>query len=164
MKQTIFKIAKILSIIAGIIVTLVIGAFAVFYIWGINLQNEVYNQSKFDKEIWLQAEKDYNPSADIYNHENNCVRGKMWSDLKKNYLKKGMSLKEVVDLLGPTNKKRVYETKKGERVCLQYYLGECGLITGATALLVICFDIKTSLTNYFALTGRGDSGKEITMR
>jgi len=159
MKQIIFKIIKILSIIAGVIAVLGVAAILVFDNWLGNLQENRYKESKFDREIWLKAEKDYHPEPDVYIIDSSCIRGKMWDDLRKNYLKKGNNLEEVLDLLGSTSQKRIYSSKKRKMVCLQYDLGGCGIMSGPEHILLICPDKNNKIIDFF-ISDVNDSGQE----
>jgi hypothetical protein len=72
---------------------------------------EIYKKQKFDKEKWIAAEKIYNPEPGVYLKDLNCVRGKMYDDLKRNYLKKDKDIKDIEQLLGKTTVRRIYKRR-----------------------------------------------------
>ncbi|WP_148299452.1 hypothetical protein [endosymbiont of Acanthamoeba sp. UWC8] len=72
---------KVIGIILVVLLAIIIGTLT--YAWHrlSDFNDEVYSESKFDKEIWLQV-------GNSYYTNDNCIRGRMYYDLKKNYLKK----------------------------------------------------------------------------
>jgi len=160
MKQTIFKIIKIFSIIAGVIVVLGIAAILVFDNWLGNLEEQVFKESKFDSKKWIEVEKIYNPKPGVYTSDPEYTRLKMYDDLQKNYLKKGMSLDEVIKLLGTTTKRRIYKTKKRKMTCLQYHLGNFAPIGSTSHILLVCPNEKNIIIDFFR-SSRADEGQEI---
>jgi outer membrane protein assembly factor BamE (lipoprotein component of BamABCDE complex) len=97
--KVIFKIAIVLAVIAGL-------AFSGIYLFFKIVNDQVYSESKFDSDKWIEAGKRH-PVRDLHDFYT-CARGKMYNDLKKNYLKKGMSFEEVKKLLGEPSGKRIY--------------------------------------------------------
>lgn len=135
------RIKKALKMI-GMIAFILFGTITILLVvignWLSDFNDEVYSESKFDKEIWLQAEEEYNPAYNIYHDGLGCVRGKMYYDLKKNFLKKEMTLEEIIMLLGRTSVRRIYKENKFQKECLQYHLGSCAKLGGPPDYLVFC--------------------------
>ena len=92
-----------------------------------------YRGSKFDPNIWFSDAY----LSDLYETSPRC---KMYNDLVKNHLKKGMHVDDVEKLLGKTNIKSYCIEKKNK--CLSYSLGICyadsfGISHGR---IEVCFD------------------------
>ncbi|KKB96163.1 hypothetical protein SZ25_00746 [Candidatus Arcanobacter lacustris] len=97
--KVIFKILVPLAIIAGL-------GLSGIYLFFKNVNDRIYSESKFDSAKWIDAAS-YVPGQG-YPNLSSCFRGRMYDDLKKNYLKKGMSFEEVKKLLGEPSGKRIY--------------------------------------------------------
>lgn len=106
--------------------------------WTSNIEDEkMLHENKFDRNLWREAgSEDYEISQE---HRSNCTRGKMYYDLKDNYLKKGMSEEEVFSLLGKPTYGLKYPDNKNHNYCLKYKLGCCTKwISGGDKLLLVC--------------------------
>lgn len=98
------KIFKIIGIVAGIIILL----FALFYAYVFFVVLDCpFDNKDFDKTTWVQFDNSNDPDN---------PRGEMYEDLIENNLSKGMSKKEVIDLLGQPD-------YKSEEYFLSYNLG-----------------------------------------
>jgi hypothetical protein len=101
------RIFKFWAITGGIIMFLIFFFYAPLFFM---LFDNPFNNKRFDTAVW------------IHSHDNNDednLRGEMYKDLVKNHLSKGMSKKDVIELLGDPD----YEA---EGYVLNYYLGFLG--------------------------------------
>ncbi len=89
-----------------------------------------FSGEKFDQKVWLNSES--------INQGAGCIRGPMFSDLKNNYLKKGMSLIDVKNLLGSAE----YTKYENLTNCLDYNLGMCSGIQADYDSMLVCLDDK----------------------
>lgn len=127
------KIGKIILIVTLSLISIcvIIGALGYYYLYVYPFDN-----AKFDRAIWVEAE-----STKI---EGECIRGGMVGDLKRNYLKIGItSKKEVIALLGDRYDK--YTTNectdwRDYNNCVHYDLGMCKVHRADYDSLHICFD------------------------
>jgi hypothetical protein len=73
--------------------------------------------SRFEKKSWLK-------DNDITKMSINNPRSKMISDIMNNYLKKGMSKNQVIELLGDSEKEKKFNPKLNEEFFgLSYLIG-----------------------------------------
>jgi hypothetical protein len=121
-------------------------------LWTIYIEDrKMLSESKFDKNLWIEAgSEDYR----IYDqHRSNCTRGKMYYDLKDNYLKNGMSQKEVFSLLGIAAYGLRYSNNKKHQYCLEYELGYCtNWISSPGKILLVCLN-KSKVVDVFIDSG-----------
>lgn len=117
-------------IIAVVVISSILILFSLAMWW---LFSSPYDDSKFNKDIWIQAGD---------NNETSCVRGAMVKDLGDNYIKLGVTTKtEVLSLLGDAD-----DDHHSPR-CAGYHIGMCKGIDYDS--LFICFDHQSVVTNLF---------------
>ena len=124
-------------------------------LWTLYVEDErMLAESKFNKDLWLEAGSE---NFNIYDkHSSNCTRGKMYYDLKKNYLKNNMPKEEVFSLLGKPDYGIKYQNKK-HQYCLVYILGRCtNWFSGPSKILVVCLK-KDKLVDVFVDSGNNDA-------
>ena len=99
---------------------------------------------KFNSEQWKTAETDRDKSG-YHPFKRRCG---MYHDLTRNYLKKNMTIKEVEDLLGPTNLWRYCKNQKIK--CAYYSMGICysNVLSIVPMDLFPCFNRKGKLVTY----------------
>ena len=124
--QVILKIIKLVFLIGLLSVLL----FALFVYLLFFTDVISFRGADFDKKIWSEA-PNINQGID-------CIRGEMYTDLKNNYLKKGISITEVKDLLGNTE----YSKYSNYTNCLDYELGMCSRLRVDYDSMLVCFDDK----------------------
>jgi hypothetical protein len=143
--KTICKVILLLALVAVILAGLALGSI----FWYVSsYDNEQFTLSKFERGKWLADDG-----------ISNCVRGAMYRDLEKNYLKKGMSKAEVLELIGKADYGRIYHRFYGDKKCYEYPLGKCKW-TPVRSTLMICYNNKNILKEFF-LSDESDSGETI---
>ncbi len=123
------------SLIVGICLALLLLIYVGFTRYDYK-EDQILRESKFDREAWIEAgSKNYETHS---YHSGNCTRGKMYYDLKDNYLKKGMSKEDVFSLLGKPEYGIKFPDKK-RQYCLEYDIGSCtNWFAGGFKLLLVC--------------------------
>lgn len=81
----------------------------------------------FNEKEWREPYKDGDYS---------CIRGSMYKDLKRNYLRTGTTVTAVKELLGEAD----FPSAGRKGNCLSYYLGVCSGGLPDADLLLVCFD------------------------
>jgi hypothetical protein len=99
-------------------------------------------------------------TGDWHNPHNNRVE--MYNDLEKTFLSKYPTIDEVVDTLGKTSVRRVYDTKNGKLICLEYTMGTVGGFLYTNFYLIICPDETGKFVkSYKLIDDRYKEGTEI---
>lgn len=131
-----------------LVVLLVVGL--IIYWFNSNLQEKI-DRTKAQEEFTIEGWRD--PYKSKIN---------MYDDLEKRYLKKGMKISELKELLGETNTTRVYKSFWGEEICMQYHLGGVMFFYTASFDLIVCPD-KSGLyvKSYKLLRSGQDDGKPV---
>jgi hypothetical protein len=119
----------------------------------------------FDSQSWKLAEKkvwysEFKIDGQVIQSGPDVAlerRCGMYHDLIKNYLKKGMTIKEVENLLGPID--HWYYYKSDKQKCTGYHMGICysNAITVVPMILFTCFNKRENLIRF----GRGEPDKHI---
>jgi hypothetical protein len=139
------KIGKGLAWIIGVMAVVI---FVGWQCWEWYYYRTYYASQKFDQEKWKETKKRWKNetlSDVLYGTINRC---KMYDDLVKNHLKKGMTLKEVEELLGE-EKPDVYCVDKKIK-CSTYHMGTCyaSALTWSSDFLEICFNDKEKVIGF----------------
>jgi hypothetical protein len=146
MKKTLKTIAKVILVLvisAIFFVGIVVGGIS--WKW-ISDDNAKFSLLKFDREEWLK-----------HDGIGQCIRGAMYDDLTQNYLKKGMSKDEVLELIGEPRIGRIYHRFYGDKKCFKYLMGDCKWVPRGDTLLV-CFNTNERVNDFFR-SDDFDSGK-----
>jgi hypothetical protein len=98
--------------------------------------SETMNSETFTKKKW---DYPYGTKLEMYN------------DLKKNYLRNGMRMDELLSLLGETTTKRIYKKQQGTLECLQYRMGGVEWFFNTSFDLVICPDNSSTIVKTIQL-------------
>lgn len=129
----------------GILVSicLLIILFGAYYLRVYPLDN-----TKFNQEVWNFASKSKG-DWEQFRKDEQCIKGGMVGDLKRRYLKRGITNKsEVISLLG-----KPYSTDTGEflqcHTCLEYDIGYCLGFRIDPNTLYICFDKNDKLKRVY---------------
>lgn len=122
--------------------TIVVILFAFDQVMRYSHYKEYYSGKKFSKEAWIEADKKYKESYGI------CGQCAMYHDLVTNHLKKGMTLREIEDLLGDDGLK--YYCLGNKKIkCVSYSLGLCYADWAPSfGDVVICFDERHNAIDF----------------
>ena len=120
-KVEILKLLRKKPIKYFIIIILLYVFFSKLVPWGLKLN--MYGADKFDSELWNKTHIGRHTGGIV--HDWDEYRCSMYNDLTNNYLKKGMKLKEVTDVLGDEGKDLQYYCTNKKVKCLTYTLGSC---------------------------------------
>lgn len=154
-----FFIPQIVFFVAGVllfvfIVILLLGAYKT--LWALSFvivlaisciiyadDQRTYHSLSFNKEEW----QDITPGPRLRSGGSNA-RCKMYGDLIKNYLKKGMNIEEVEQLLGKP--RSFYYCLNKKIKCANYDMGNCVInsLTISPGHLYICFNQEQQVINF----------------
>jgi hypothetical protein len=130
-----------------LVVLLIVGL--IIYWFNSNLREKI-DHTKAQKEFTIEGWKNSRNKLSMYN------------DLEKRYLKKGMKISELKELLGGTNTTRVYKSFWGEEICMQYNLGGVMFFYTASFDLIVCPDKRGLYVKSYKLLRSGqDDGETI---
>lgn len=148
MKVLLIIAGKTIAIILAGLVSFVVLGTIVFSLWFYHYDNQAFYQDKFNREKWLTDDG-----------VDKCIRGRMYEDLVANYLKNGLTKKEVIWLVGEPYFGRVYHRFYGDKKCYEYLIGRCKWVPAGDALLV-CFNRDEKVIDVFRSDGY-DSGESM---
>ena len=121
-------------------------------IWSFVHYRKYYSGKKFTREGWEAAGKEMSninkPLSEImYGLNDRC---KMFDDLTRNHLKKGMKLREVEELLGAVNKRVVHYCIGKKIKCVAYSMDTCYVSSWTISLgsVGICFNDKQEVMKF----------------
>ena len=131
------KLFWILIILLGILIALLVLLNVLFITYTSIQEYKPLMRKKFNKDIWITAQGD--------TLERRCG---MYHDLTRNHLKKGMSIKEVENLVGEINDWGYCTDKKTK--CSMHLMGVCysNALSIVNMVLYICFDRNHRLVTY----------------
>ena len=138
------KIVKITAWTAGVL-------FIILYVAKLSWDSHYYKyylaSEKFDSHKWKTG-KD-SAGNQIRYKGGGLVKCKMYDDLTKNYLKIGMTIKEVEHLIGQTSSYSYCLDKKEK--CATYVLGNCtlyGSLLKENESLEICYNNENNIIKF----------------
>ncbi len=137
------KFLKILGFILGVPILLLF-----VFICYVSYEGDykAYRGLKFDRDIWdNDGDLVLGGKDSVYGTNLSC---KMYDDLSKNHLRKGMKFKEVEDLLGKDYLLKYCLNKKVK--CIKYALGTCyaSSWTLSHGWINICFDSNQEIVRF----------------
>ncbi len=155
-------IKKIFKVVCGIIVSLILISLLLLFTidqWLLYKDDQILAENKFDQKLWMEAglEDVSNGYQNFNHHQRICTRGRMYHDITKTHLKKGMSKDDVLNLLGKPNFGLKFLKNNKRKYCLEYELGGCTVwFSGPGKLLSICLD-NNKVVEIFHLSGNNDA-------
>ena len=120
--------------VAVVILSSAAGALLVFIAIIFFFITHQYCCSRFDPGEWKRAGQ--GTDGQVTKKEMECLRGRMLHDLRTMYLKRGMSTKELISLLGPFTR----SIADRENNCYSYSVGYCGGLGFDLNVITFCFD------------------------
>lgn len=143
-------IKKIFELFWNIFLAAALIIFIVIYWFNSNLQEKI-DRTKAQEIFTVEGWRD-----------NRSSRIDMYNDLEKRYLKKGIKISELKELLGETNTTRIYKSFWGEEICMQYHLGGVTFFFTTSFDLIVCPDKnEIYVKSYNLLENDNDDGKSV---
>lgn len=144
-KKVLKKVIKYSAISIAIIICLAALIIYIIFDMIVSDMDSVLNTKKFDSKEWKLARTEKGEDGLTKDLERRCG---MYHDLTSNYLHKGMTIKEVEDLLGPIDEWSYCKDKKIK--CKNYGMGVCysNALSIVPMSVFACFNEEGKLVTY----------------